>query len=253
MNNKIYTPMKLLMAAFLVLVCAQTLADSHKTETLSEVFVINVKPGKGDEVAKAIKAHMEHRKSLKDPWNWQVFTPVFGNNLNSFLVRAYGFTWADIDKYDEWEKQNNPVEHWNQQVGDNVMSYGHSMAVDDTANSNWGPEVEFNYVWVNSYKVKLGHWSAMMEDRKQFADLARKANWPYNWSWHDDVAGENYVHVAIAYKNYAAMAAPEESFAEMIGRTLKSEKKAKKLLERWSSHFESRSSQLYKRHAKLSM
>lgn len=58
-------------------------------------------------------------------------------------------------------------------------------------------------------------------------------------SWAQAVGGEGNMSLAIPYKNWAAMAPPEQEFNEMMAKHLKSEKKAKKVFERWQSHFES--------------
>jgi len=223
----------------LLVLIPNAMAESKSPEILSESWAMTPKSDKVGDFQQALKDHTKHRSELKDPRKWDLYSQVLGSNLDTVIARSFGFTWADMDAYAIWSQDKNPVQHFNDAVMPNVSNLGHYLSVIDVANSHWGPEVTFRYVGVSSYHVKQGHQGAMEKDIKLFSDVAKENNWDYNWSWAQGVGSEGNMSLAIPYKNWAAMAPPEQEFSEMMAKHLRSEKKAKKVFERWQSHFDS--------------
>ena len=223
----------------LLVLIPNAMAESKSPEILSESWAMTPKSDKVGDFQQALKDHTKHRSELKDPRKWDLYSQILGNNMDTVIARSFGFTWADMDAYAIWSQDKNPVQHFNDAVMPNVSNLGHYLSVIDVANSHWGPEVTFRYVGVSSYHVKQGHQGAMEKDIKLFSDVAKENNWDYNWSWAQGVGSEGNMSLAIPYKNWAAMAPPEQEFSEMMAKHLRSEKKAKKVFERWQSHFDS--------------
>ena len=223
----------------ILLFIPNALAEHKSPEILAENWVVTPKSDKVGDFEKALKKHAEHRAGLKDPRTWQFYSPVLGDDLDVVIARSFGFTWANMDAYRDWSQEKNSGQHFNDTVMPNVSHLGHYLSVIDQANSHWGAEVTFRYVGVSSYHVKRGHQGAMEKDIKLFSDVAKENNWPYNWSWGQGVSGQGNMFLAIPYKNWGAMAPPEQEFSEMMAKHLDSEEKAKKVFERWQSHFNS--------------
>ena len=194
---------------------------------------------------KALKKHVQHRKELKDPREWRFYSRVLGDDLDQIAIRSFGFGWQGMDSYQDWSKEKNPQKHWNKYVDKYVANYQHYMSVIDTENSHWGPDVEYKYVGLTSYKVKMGHWTAVNEDKKIMSDAAKAQNWPFNWSWAENVSGQGNLSLAVPFENWASMAPAEMKFSEVLAKHLGDADKAKELFERWSSHFESTSYDIY--------
>jgi hypothetical protein len=229
-------PIVLLVMA---LVVPSAIAEEKLPEVLAEAWVMVPMQGKSADLDMNIKKHVAHRAELADPRQWNLYSPVFGDNLNVVIARSFGFTWADMDTYRDWNIQKKPAEHFNEFVQPTTQNIEHYLSVIDMANSHWGPDVEYKYVGVSSYRVKMGHQGAMQEDIKLFSDVAKSSNWPYNWSWAQSVTGKGTYSLAVPYKNWAAMAPPEQKFSEMMAKHLGSEEKAKEVFDRWQSHFDS--------------
>lgn len=208
-------------------------------EVLSESWVFSPKAGKLEDMEQAMKKHGEHRDELKDPREWRLYSRVLGDNLDSVSARSFGFSWADMDSYRAWNIEKNPQKHFNEYVDKHIANTHHYLSVLDLENSNWGPEVEYKYVGVTSYNVKMGHRSAVDEDKKIMSDAAKANDWPFNWQWSDSVSGEDSMILAVPFKNWASMAPAETKFAEVLAKHLGDGDKAKELFVRWSSHFES--------------
>lgn len=239
MNKRNHHLLSVFVLLHLMLLVPAALAVDKSPEVLAETWVVNAKTGKLQELEQAIAKHTAHRVTLKDPRTWQIYTPVLGNNLDAILIRSSGFTWAQMDEYREWTIEKAPTEHWNKYADPQIKHYEHYLSVEDTANNNWGPEVKYRYVGLSTYVLKPGHRAAMNKDRKLFSDVAKAKNWPFNWDWSDAVSGNGDIYLAVPYQNWASMAPPDETFAEMLGRHLGDEAKTQETLQRWSSHFES--------------
>ncbi len=241
MNKKIFLPLLTSLLGFILVVPA-SLAEP---QVLAESFVFTPKTDKVEEFEKALKKHAKHRNELEDPWKWRMYSPVLGDDLDKIAVRTFGFGWADKDTYREWSMKKNPQKHWNKNVDKYVANYAHYMSVIDKENSHWGPDVEYKYVGVTTYKIKMGHRSAVNEDKKIMSEAAKANNWPFNWEWSEAVSGSGVLMLAVPYKNWASMEPGETKFAEVLAKHLGSEDKAKEMFERWSSHFESVGYDLY--------
>ena len=223
----------------LSLLIPNAMAESKSPEILAESWVMTPKSDKVGDFQQALKDHSKHRAELKDPRKWDLYSQVLGNNMDTVIARSFGFSWADMDAYASWSQDKNPGQHFNDAVMPKLSNLGHYLSVIDDANSHWGPEVTFRYVGVSSYNVKQGHQGAMEKDIKLFSDVAKANNWPYNWSWSDSVTGGAEVYLAVPYQNWAEMAPPDETFAELLDKHFGDETKTEETLQRWDSHFES--------------
>jgi hypothetical protein len=215
-------------------------AEEKKLEkNISTTWVFVPKAGQSADFEKAFKKHGAYRKSMKDPRTWNVYKADMGSKMNAYIVRSCCESWSDLDDYRQWHTKSKVIENWRKNVGKYVAHFERNRSEADFKNSNWPADLKYKYVGVNTYKVKLGHYEALEKDKKTFSDAAKKENWPYNWFWDVNVNGQSKINLAIPYMNYGDMAPPEVKFSEMLAKHLGSEKKAKEVLKRWSSHFES--------------
>lgn len=236
---------RLLLFPLAVLLClglasSPLLADHHGNkdkEWLAESWVMTAKADAMPQLEKALMEHVKHRQDKEDPRNWKIYSPVFGDDLNRLLVRAGGITWADMDSYKDWVQSTDVMAHWEAGAGKHVAHYAHHLAYMDSANSHWGPDVKYNYVWVTTHTIKPGHGSAVSADIKVLADAAKAEQWPYHWGIGYSVSGENTVMIAIPYESWSAMAKPETSFMDMLAKHMQDKDKAKETMKRWASHF----------------
>ncbi|MFT6988409.1 MAG: hypothetical protein ACJASL_000371 [Paraglaciecola sp.] len=239
MNKRNHLVLSVFVLLNLTLFVPSAIALNKSPELLAETWVVTPKAGKSEDLEKAIAKHTAHRIKLKDPRKWQIYSPILGNNLNAILIRSSGFTWAQMDEYRDWTNEKDPTKHWNKHADPQISNYGHYLSVEDTANNNWGPEVKYRYVGLTTYVLKPGHRAAMNKDRKLFSDVAKANKWPFNWDWSDAVSGSGDIFLAVPYQNWASMAPPDETFAEMLGKHFGDDAKTKATLQRWVSHFES--------------
>ena len=71
---------------------------------LAELWITVPKAGHVQEFNEALKKHVAFRSEQGDPWQWNVYTPLLGDDLGRIAVRSCCYTWADVDSYSEWLK-----------------------------------------------------------------------------------------------------------------------------------------------------
>jgi hypothetical protein len=238
---------------FLPLLLGAFTLQAQEKELLAEMWQMEPKAGMDQAFEKSFKEHIDHRQKLGDPRSWQVYMPVLGNKLNQYLIRSCCFEWKDMDSYQQWTKDKDPMTHWNKNVDGKVSHYGHYMSTMDMENSHWPENVVANYVGVTYYKIKPGHWKALTEAVKTISNVAKQHKWPYHWSWSYSVGGEPGMHLAIPYENYTKMTPPEQKFNALMVKHLGSEDKAAAFWKDWASHFETTHYNIYQHNKELSM
>lgn len=112
-----------LLWLFVPLLLAVGHVQAQEKEMLSDMWVMQPKDGMEQAFAKSFADHIAHRKTLGDPRVWQVYTPVLGDELNSYLIRSCCFEWKDMDSYDKWVMEKDPMKDWNSNVDDKVAHY----------------------------------------------------------------------------------------------------------------------------------
>ncbi|WP_088330024.1 hypothetical protein [Lacimicrobium sp. SS2-24] len=226
---------------------------AQATEKLAESWVMTPKEGKSDDFRKALKEHVAHRVTLQDPRKWKIYTPVLGDKLDRFIIRACCFEWKDQDQYMAWNKEKNPMQHWQKKADKLVHSYAHHLSTVDSENSHWPADLSYSYVGVTNMQVKAGHWSAMKADLATMSSIAKTHNWPYHWGWTYSVGGPRSVSLVIPYNNYADMAPPEQKFSELLVKHFGDKDKAQAFMQGWSDHFDTNEYQIYRLNTELSM
>jgi hypothetical protein len=244
---------QILLWLFIPLLLSANTVQAQEKEMLAEMWVMQPKAGMEKAFAKALADHVAHRQTLGDPRSWQVYTPVLGDNLNEYVIRSCCFEWKDLDAYEKWTMEKDPLKHWNNNADDKVANYGHYFAVMDMENSHWPDGVKANFVGVTHFSFKPGHWQDIKKDMKTISDVAKQHKWPYHWSWSYPVSGKPGMHLVIPHENFASMAPPEVKFNSLMVKHLGSEDKAAAFWKNWSSHFSSTHYEIYRHNKELSM
>lgn len=242
----------LISIALLILLPAVLQAADEPNKT--DMWTVQVKAGHQPAFESALKAHLQHRTELGDPRNWQVYSPVTGSNLNTYLLRACCHTWADNDAYQAWSEANKTLEHWMVNVDEHVESYTHSISTMDFKNSNWPEDgAAVNFVGVTDFMIKPGHRGGFETSKALLSNHLKAGNWPRRWGWGDTVNGPDIAFVASGYADYAGMATPEKGFMALLAEQMGSSEQAQAAMGDFMSHVAGTDYQIYRWHSDLSM
>jgi hypothetical protein len=246
--KKIYT----LLICFLIFP-ALTFAEDKEPTLIADIWTMTPKAGHEADFHAALKAHIKFRQDHDDPRNWQVFSPIVGDHMNTYLIRACCFEWSAQDSYEEWSEKSGVQKHWNETASKYVASYNHNFNEADMENSHSVSTTVTNFVGVTRYKVKNNAWEKLNKAIASLSSIGKDNNWPHSWSWGYPVSGPTDVILAVPFKNYADMAPLDENFFQFVSKHLKSKKKAQKIFDRFTNSIESSEYSIYKKLDDLSM
>lgn len=231
---------------------ALSYAAEKKPTLLADVWAFTPNSGQEAEFVSALKEHIEFRAEKKDPRKWHIYNKVLGDDLNTYFIRSCCSQWADQDTYIEWGKNAGTVKHFNSTVGQYVAHAGHNFSILDQGNSHWPEDTVAHYVGVTNYKLKAGPNKKFKAALKIITKILKDNNWPESWSFGYALGGDrDNMSLALAYKDYADMEAPEVNVFEFVSKHLKSEKKAQNLFDDFSGGIESSSYNIYKENTSL--
>jgi hypothetical protein len=242
---------------YIVLIClilmpALSFAAEKKPTILADTWAITPNVGQEAEFVSALKKHIKFRNEKKDPREWKIYNKVVGDDLSTYYIRACCSQWADQDAYIAWGKSAGTGKHFNSTVGPYIAHAGHNFSIIDQENSHWPEGTVANFVGVTSYKLKNGSGDKFEKALKEITKILKDNKWSESWTFLYGVEGDrNSMGLALAFKNYADMAPPEENVFKFVSRHLKSEKKAQKLFDAFSAGIESSSYTIYKDNTSL--
>ncbi|MBT8142618.1 MAG: hypothetical protein HKN88_05490 [Gammaproteobacteria bacterium] len=206
-------------------------------QNVAEAWYVTPKAGMASEFEQAFKDHMKFRSSKNDPRHWDTYTPYVGDKMGFYVVRTCCVKWADLDTYMQWQNEAGTQKHWNENVDPFVASYSHAFFKMDFENSNWGPGVEYNFVGVTQFKPKRGSGETINALIKEMSMHAKEGGWPRNWSWSWKIGGKGGLSLVTPMKGMANMK-QDPPFGKFLAEKMKSEKKAKALLDNFNAQFE---------------
>ena len=230
-------------------------ADGHETPgNVADGWMMHVKAGMAEEFEEAFTRHIKYRESKGDTRSWQVYTPVVGDKLGYYAVRACCMQWADLDSYRQWGVDNAIGDHWNENVDQYVDKYQHRLYDMDFENSNW-PEDDSSVtlIGVTRFYKKMGMAGQIEQAKERMSSIAKEGSWPRNWSWSDAIGGKDVLLLATPYDNYAAMKPLEQGFMDFMTEQLGSADEAGKVMAQFTGGVSYTTYTVYRHRKDLSM
>lgn len=228
----------LLAGLFCLLPFSATAEDNPPP--LSETWMVTPKAGHIGEFQAAFKEHGEFRQAHGEPWKWQVYTSIVGDDLNRYAIRFCCANWADLDAYEKWNEANPEVlGHWWENVAPHVEKMEHFYNEIDWNNSHWPADAgPFRYFAVTLWGLKGGHETDFAAARKVMSQVAINQGWATpdrNWIWSTTIGGKEKNALVIPHKNFASMAGGEETFYDFLAQHMGSAEAAGDLMKKFSS------------------
>ena len=236
------TTTKLILGLLAGLICLLPLSAmaQDKPPPLAEFWMVTPKAAHIGEFQAAFKEHVEFRQAHGDPWKWQVYTSIVGNELNRYAIRYCCVNWADLDEYQKWNEANPQVDgHWIENVAPHVEKLQHFYDEIDWNNSNWTADAgPFRYFAVTEWGLKSGHEMDFSAARKVMSQVALNQGWATadrNWIWTTTIGGPDTEAIVIPHVNFASMAPGEETFYDFLAKHMGSAEAAGDLMKKFSA------------------
>lgn len=247
-----------LCALLLLFSVAPFAAAQEIPPKLSEVWVLEIKPGAGEAFRAGIGAHMAFRQEQGDPRAWQAYVPLLGDELNRFAVRYCCFEWADVDAYRAWDSNNPEVgAHYVEHIAPHVAGAAHYFETIDWANSHWGEAGgPYRLFAVNEFHVQPDNADDFDEARVKMSQIAIEQGWAADgrdWLWMTRIGAAPVRSVVVPHRNFASLDDGRGSFADFLAAQMGSADKAAELMHQFTGAFEGSSYQIWEHQPELSM
>ena len=228
-------------------------AQDESTPNVADLWIVTVDYHNSTAFEEAFKTHLAARKEAGDPRNWQTYTAVAGDEMDTYGLHYCCFKWADADTYAEWTQSSGILDHWNEHVAQYVDNYSHQFQYFDFDNSTWsGDPTEYRYFGVTSWRLKPGMAGIRQAAIKALSDVGKANEWGISWSWSSSVGGDAILSLVTPYADFAAMEPPGQSFYELAVEHLGAEETAR-LFSDFGSTFWGSEYAIYERRPDLSM
>lgn len=248
----------LVLLALTVLVLPMTGAAQDGPSPLSEAWILTPKADQRDAFFEGLKKHVKYRAENGDPWDWQIYTPTLGDDLNRVGIRACCVTWADVDAYQSWGKENPAIfEHYQKHVAPHVDSAAHYFEEISWQNSHWGEDDgPFKLFAVTSFHVTPGKTIQFINARDKMSQIALDQGWDTDdrvWLWSQQIGGSPVHSIVVPHANYAGMNREGENFFAFLARVMGSDEKAEELINSFNETMTGQEYQVWQHQPDLSM
>lgn len=229
------TPFRILLCIVAALALSMASAQAQDDPpALAEVWLLTPKSGHGEAFWEGMEKHMAFRAEKGDPWTWNLYTPLLGDNLGQVGIRACCVTWADLDSYAAWRRGQPDVgKHFREHVAPHVEGMEHFYENIDWENSHWpAGDRAFPLYAVTEFSIEAGQAAAFNATREKMSQIAIDQGWANderNWLWMTRVGGSSTVSVVIPHPDFASFDAADDSFFRFLSEQLGSEEAAAKL------------------------
>ena len=228
-------------------------AEAADDPNLARMWVVTPKAGMDQQLEDAMKAHNAWRVDNGDPWSWNTYHKVTGDDLGTWTIRSFGHSYADFDAYGDSEFGTKAYEHWLANVEPYVANTASHLAENVPDLNNWPDDAgPFEWFWVYTYKLKSGSARDFTADAKAIVDALKEAGWGENFAFTWQLDGEvPRISLVIPEDNWSGFDGPEKSARDVVAEAL-GEDKMNAMWDAYNSHIESAHSTVYHRHADMS-
>ncbi len=108
---------------------------------LAFVYAVEVHSGQEMAFESAFKEHMSFREEQGEPFVWQVYQEMFGDNPGTYYIRSGDHSWADMDDYGTPDFQQSVGNHFGATIAPLIADVRSQVTVTDTANSHRPPNL----------------------------------------------------------------------------------------------------------------
>ncbi|MDT8321166.1 MAG: hypothetical protein RQ826_11630 [Xanthomonadales bacterium] len=255
MNRRTRPLIPVAIAALLLLLPFSTPAQ-EAPGPLAEMWIVTPKEGHSTQFVASLKEHIALRSEQDDPRQWEVYTPLLGDELGRFAIRACCFNWADLDAYTAWDESKTGVyAHFNEKVAPLVDKAEHYFDEIDWTSSHWN-DGSYRYFSITEFMPRAGHANQFKGARVKLSQIAIDQGWASDersWLWLSRIGGKPSVSLVVPHENYADMAGGDEAFFQFLASKLGSSEEAMKLMQEFSGSSWGSKYQLWEHHPDLSM
>lgn len=210
---------RIAVTAFTAALVATLATQPVEAQNLASVYQVTANPGEGAGFEAAMREHMEWRAEHDDPWVWNVYQVVVGDELGDYLVRSGNHAWADMDAYNAWSQESGAGPHFGVTVAPLVETVTNRVTATDTIRQRL-PEnlAEMTYFSVTTYHLNVGGGSDFNEAWDRFHAAVVEHDAPFYYSKISNAFGGSGQEVVVVgfSEDWAGMAPPSQNAYQLL-------------------------------------
>jgi quinol monooxygenase YgiN len=230
-------------------------AESAQSQNISTGYTVTPKSGAGLEFEAAWRQHVEWRKQNNDPWSWDTWQVVSGPNLDEYVIRSAGHSWADFDAYEASEFTALADEHFYETVLPFMGSVSNTMSATDTSLVHLPADpTAINLADVTTFHLKPDQGEAFNEVMTAFHEAVVQHDSPLYYVVASPVGGSTgpSVTLVVLAEKWADFEEPDPSIFELMVQTY-GEERAGELFQQFAGSFTSTENVILRLRRDLSM
>lgn len=210
---------RIALSAFTVALLATLGLQPAQAQNLASVYQVTASPGQGAGFEAAMREHMAWRAEHDDPWTWNVFQVVVGDDLGDYLVRSGSHTYADMDAYNAWAQESGAGPHFGSTVAPLVDNVTNRVTATDTIRRRL-PEnmADMNYYPVTTYHLNVGGLSDFNGAWDRFHAAVVEHDAPFYYAKISPAFGGSGPRVSVVgySEDWAGMAPASQSAYQLL-------------------------------------
>jgi hypothetical protein len=235
----------LLAVLLLALPTAVVQAQEPAPGNLADVWIFWPEPGHEADFEAAAKAHIAWRKGAGDPFRWEAFQPVVGDDLTYYVFRSEGHRWEDFDANDAWGMTAKAGEAFDRDVRPYVARFEHHIDEVDVHHTRWTDSEDYRLFTVVELHLQPGAHARMTEALDKVHKAAMDGNWPGSYAVLWSHGGSGAMIVVYPYKSWADMKEPDPPFIKVLAQSVGSMEAAGAVLTQLGGSFEDEHTTVY--------
>ena len=198
----------------LALIFGFSTASFGQAANINRVFYLTPKADMQTQFETALKQHAQWRKDNGDPWAWEVFQVINGQNMGDYIVISGGHKWSDFDDYNDFRPKG--YQHFAANVAPLVESATSAISATDTTIVR-GVEGEYPLRQIIYFKLAPGKTQQFVEAVGQYHKAFTEKDHPNRYAVIWNVNGGDFdVLLSLPYENWAAFAGPDTPNMEVM-------------------------------------
>lgn len=205
--------------AFLTVLALSLAFQPGAAQNLAQVYRVTANSGEAAGFEAAMREHMDWRAEHDDPWTWNVYQVIAGDDLGDYLVRSGNHAWADMDAYNTWGQESGAGPHFGATVAPLVETVTNRITATDTIRQRLPDNLaEMNYFPVTTYHLNVGGGSDFNAAWDQFHAAVVEHDAPFYYSKISNAfggSGQEAVVVGFS-EDWAGMAPPSQNGYQLL-------------------------------------
>ena len=209
---------------------AEKAAPKEGAGNIASLWMIWVKDGQSRQFEEAIKSYAAWRKSAGETFDWSIYQPVVGADLDYYAIRSGSHHWKDMDTNAAWSQQQQAGARFEEKLGPYVKRSEHYFTETDADHSHWIDSKDYRYFSVSHYQMKPGSRGAVKDVLDKITKAVKDANWAYPYDIDSTIGGREGMSIIVPMKSYAEMADPDPSLMSVLAKSLGSKDAAEETM-----------------------